>query len=550
MPYGMSFFGKWAEAAPRDDHRQNMLLYLPWVLSLFPRYPSSSPVPMPFFALTLWGFSELFKRRSVVLYEYLRRKLLNSFFTPSSPKDAIVRYPDLRPHENELLSQFNKELLQPNGELVQSVRACFGETFRPSTSVAKNLPSLKKMEVLPSNVLSACVVWRVRQWKNIAADILKVRPKPDLSKVKGKRMLPPFKSDILHELMFLRQIPANSKTVFGVRRSTHIYPEARITMVNMGEFAEYRHITGSPFYKRWRNILKVPKTSNWKMCATELANHFRSNVPGLEPPNGDYKRFDTLIEDAFGEVNLDHILFIPQSAMVAYIKRFEMVAHMKGTAPKPKRATGSPTAAIIESPPIKTASFQTFRFSVVRRGRSTFFGVPWEVSTRRAYKQTATGPQRRKGVMHDLNSNKLYFTYDFLKQIPGSPLLEHPSLDEWLFGYHTTTPEQFKELLRHTRSSLVNPSERKAGHRKHFVTEEDEAIIKYYRPGMTEHHKNELLRICKGRSWNAIANRAASICKARLRAGETDIRNLPHRNYNARLRKAIAANNQNEVDQV
>jgi len=72
-----------------------------------------------------------------------------------------------------------------------------------------------------------------------------------------------------------------------------------------------------------------------------------------------------------------------------------------------------------------------------------------------------------------------------------------------------------------------------------WTREEDDAIKELYRPEMSEMDEAKLFRICRGRNARAIMRRATQLRKQMIANGVYDMEQLPHRNYNASLKKLV-----------
>jgi len=106
---------------------------------------------------------------------------------------------------------------------------------------------------------------------------------------------------------------------------------------------------------------------------------------------------------------------------------------------------------------------------------------------------------------------------------------------DWLEAYHKKTHREFKALFK------KEPKRRRGRPRRSnaFTEEQDAAIIALYRPVMSDEAKNELTAVCGDWTSTAISRRAATLRDSLIAQGVYDINELPHRQYNAPLRRRL-----------
>ncbi len=547
VPYGAMLAGKWVNEPANKDPKKRVVFFWPYILGALPLLPGKSPVSLIYLSLTVWGFAQLIRRQSVLMFELMRRDLLNAISDQRIYPELRKEFPPLSVEEKDLLAKAKAVFLKPAGDLIQAFRLSFCETFGSTAPLINPLGPTQLVEMLPPGVLAGCSVWNTEEWKTVRKFLPEKHSGPIIENLGGS-FTPEFKDPMLREILFARHVTADRQNIFGVRRCTEIYPESLVVLVDMGEYAEYRTENGIEFYKELRKYLHLPQKQTWRQVAAELVYHFNRRFSGLEPPGGDYNAFRPLIEKAFPNASIDHIVFIPKDAVLKKLGNYSKTAKARG-APKSKtKAKRSIHSAVIESPPISNADGRSFRFLVARRGNNTYLSPPWEL--KRYLLRPNPGPRSCKpgpddfkpGIILDKAAERFFVTYKFLRGLPYSPLEIYPELDQWLAQLARMTSADFKEIKLEGEARYVDYAKRRLGHSARYTREENTAICELYKEKMTDGNKQELMRVCAGRSWDNIRVRARKLCWEMLEAGCIEKSHLPTRNYNAAIGKKIAEN--------
>jgi hypothetical protein len=541
-PYGMVALGDWVMKNPPPDRKESVYIHWPRLLAILPRLPSFDPRrELVAFSLMVWGFSEVFKRRDVLYYEFLRRKLLHGLASHAQNLNAIKGIPDLSQQETHLFAAMSKQLLKTSDPMIRALRSSFSATMEkagPKLIVTRPSNQLDKFHI---DVRRGCSMWHTGLSVYRESVIFEKTPAPVTVVPNTVDFIPRHRDDLFNEVLFARGIEANTKVVFGVRRSLKLLPQERITLVDIGDFAKYRTESGVPFFAKLRRKLGLSKEP-WRKCAREMVFYMQEHMDGLTAPGGDYGIFYDMLEDVFPNASVDHILFIPYSAITERCVRQNKTAlalEVKGGGVF--HSTGA-RVAIVVSPPIPSADMATFRFNLIRRRNTVYICPPWKIPTVEILAPATVRREFKSGVHYDRPSHRAFCTMDLLLRMEDSPVRKHPQLRAWLSSYEKMSAQRFKELRKLSKKTFVDGTTRQQGHRAQYTQEEEEAICRLYRPGLTAEDKEELLFICKGRTWSNIRSRASLITKAKLNAGCVDINQLPVRNYNARIRKRIAEN--------
>ena len=540
-PHAMVAGGVWVDKALSDDNRRTVYIYWPRMLSTLALMPTAYPVDMGSTGLMVWGFSEIFRRRSILFYEFLRRRFLNAMALHAGVDDFEEKVPQLTSTEQSVFGNVSGTVLKPSDPMIKSLRESFKLTMeRTSPRIYSTRPSRQIKDLRP-DVLQGCSVWHTELFKYWESVVLERFPKPVIHIPKGNHFNPDVRDEMLREALFVRGVPADGRVIFGIRRSGKILPEERVTLVDLGEFARYRTSTGNTLYQRLRKKLKKP-TASWRQLAGEMVFQFYEKNPMFRAPRGDYSKFYDFIKDVFPSANVDHILFLPYGGIMKKLQYYKQTEAAREAAPRKFHAPRRACAVIIESDPIASAGNEVFRFKIIKRNNRTYFCPPWDIPHAAIIAPATQQREFRRGVYYDYSGHTAYCTHTLLLNMDNSPLKMHPQLNVWLSNYADLSRTRYKELQELTRKSFVEASERNEGHRARYTAEEDQAICRYYKPTMTEADKSILLRICKGREWIAIRTRATYLCRKYLKAGCTNINELPYKNYNAALRRKIADN--------
>jgi hypothetical protein len=103
-------------------------------------------------------------------------------------------------------------------------------------------------------------------------------------------------------------------------------------------------------------------------------------------------------------------------------------------------------------------------------------------------------------------------------------------LYSWLRGYEKMNKFVFRAELKMHNSHGINKLVRDELGTKNvrFLPEEDDAILRLYRPGMGAENRSQLLASCFGRSLRSISMRATILRNEMMSKGIYDLAQLPH----------------------
>lgn len=509
---------------------------------------------------TLWHFREILRRRSVVYYDLLRRKiaqqLTHRHFPIGEEEKKRRGYRDLSPQEEEVfeglaggvikrpktmlaLTQSFRDTLVPRG--TQNVRGLRSILFANKTVQQEIFDSLGPYKPEDCTIFSATELNKHSRY---------IFPERTISRVFGEGFGPAQLGPDFNEIFY----------AFHFRRVDHGVARLseHVLAIDLVKYIPYR----TQLTNYYRNLVGPEKYKSKALTAAAMLSYFESIYEPLVV-HGAASVYRRRIEQLWGDASLDHVLFLSVEGIarrLAQANRMEVVRHHKGQnrsviSMGPK----TPRIYVLESPALPERDFVTMRFECIRRPSGLFWGVPWDIPTEYHYDLPATSalsmtstsnvlPRKasmKKGVTYVEAYDRYFYSYDFLldcKELPNNVVRESKDLREWMSLLSEMPRKQFNLLQAGARKDLVVQQKRKPGGLLRGVgwtREEDDAIKEIYRPEMTDADEARLLRICRGRNNRAIMRRATQLRAEMIAEGIFDIALLPHRNYNAPLRKMV-----------
>lgn len=188
-----------------------------------------------------------------------------------------------------------------------------------------------------------------------------------------------------------------------------------------------------------------------------------------------------------------------------------------------------------------TNDYGNHTFQCVHTGRRVVARPPWHISTnismvtKRAWRGRRDRASFAVGVVHVPGQGDPYYTYDFLfkhRRVSREFIVgDIGPLFETLKGFMELSR---KDFIRATTADIeVGSLQWK--HPNAFTPEEEDAIIKYYRPNASKEDMAKIKEICSTRSTRAIYHRVKVLRGRLIAEGEYDLKNLPHRQYNVNI---------------
>jgi hypothetical protein len=543
--YGLCAGGGWAHGPMEGDSKRAVYIHWPRFLGALAMMPVSPYHKLWGLPLLGWGFAKLYRRKNLVFYELLRRKLHEALIRGGSFDKPPADTQPLDDDEHPLYAASAVAELQPDGELTATMRRAFANTFGDASPYYGPTTRPSHLRFLAPEIRQAVSTLYCETLFTYLKYILQTSPLPYTSVKASNGFAPEYKSEYVKEMYFMHQAGGEDKPFFGCKKSMHLVPETRTVLVDIAEFAEYRTRTGSTFYTSQRKRLGF-ENETWRQVATELVFDFQRKYPTLVPPERNYAQFEPMIRAVFSpETIIDHVLFVPMDVFGDVRKRYAKVEPMLNSEHvrvPPRKVV--PKKAIICSDPIADVGGATFTFKILFYRKTVYFHPPWTVPMNKVLAPAYSRQNYLPGVFRDPETLQFYFTFDFLTNDPNSPVERYPSLRTFLEPYNRITREYFDEVRERGRRKYIDHDNRNTGKYLRYTKQEDQAILKYYKPGMTPLDRESLRSECEGRTWTTIQRRAKVLRDNMLKDGCVDISLLPTRNYSADINKKIAANKQ------
>ena len=507
----------------------------------------------------LWHFREILYRRSVTFHDLLRRKisqhLVYRFFPLTEEEKAKRGYIDLDESEEDVFNALATGVIN-TPKTLEALRLSFRESLIPRGSLAKLREELfPRREVLGKIMSSAgdldpneCSVFSYtalsRVWRQLECD-------RRIRNVSGGGFGPASLGDDFREVFF----------AFHFRRIDHgvVRLSKHVLAVNLLKFIPYR-TRFTPYY---RNIVGPKVFGKLGETAKTVRNYFETVFEPLIV-HGAGLMHRHRIEALWGADSAEYIVYFSSDGIARRLvkaSQMERVRSFKSKKSKRRPIPKTPRLFLMSSPPIPELGIDEMRFELIRRPSGVFWGVPWEMPQWTHYPpSTAPGirldlppedlPRKdtmRAGVTYVDAYDRYFYTLDMLldlREMVDNPVRKSRTLREWMRHLSSMPARQFQLMQAGVRKALVVQQKRKPGQTLRGVTwtkEEDDAICQYYRPEMNLDDEAKLLRICRGRTARAVMRRASELREEMIKNGIYDLRRLPHRNYNASLRRTIKA---------
>jgi hypothetical protein len=505
----------------------------------------------------LWHFREVLFRRSVVYYDLLRRKIAQHltyrFFPLTEDEKAKRGYHDLTGVEEEVFAGLTEGVINTPKTLT-ALRESFNETLVPRGNASRLRGELYPRKETRASLLSTagdvdpstCTIFSFTALKRLDRQLPCAR---SIRRVRGTGFGPSTLGADFREIFY----------AFHFRRVDHGVARLgkRIVAINLARYIPYR----AQFTTYYKNVVGPKVYGDIGKTATAVREYFEAVFAPLIVHGAALLHRDR-VAALWGSTSADHILYLSSDGIarrLSQANRMETVRASKKQKSRFPSMSKVPRLFIMSSPPLPELGVDEMRFEVIRRPRRKFWSVPWEMPLWTRYDvSTAPGVQMdappedlprkatmKSGVTYVEAYDTYFYTYDMLldlKDLPGNPLRKSRTLREWMRSIDAMPSKQFQLLQAGVRKELVVQQKRKPGYNLKGVTwtrEEDDAICRYYRPGMTLDDEARMLRICRGRNVRAVLRRATALRKEMIAKGIYDLEKLPHRNYNAKLKKLV-----------
>lgn len=196
-----------------------------------------------------------------------------------------------------------------------------------------------------------------------------------------------------------------------------------------------------------------------------------------------------------------------------------------------RRAISAKAILSVKSPETPYLPPSEFRF--VHRYNTTLISPPWPLSMMEVLDYFKE--QRVMRVAQHLD--RVYVTLDTLRRLESAQNYMTTELTTWLRGYAEMSKYVLAAEIRIRNRHGINTLVREDYGAAHlnFLPEEDDAILRLYRPRMPSEQRDELKRICFGRSNRSISSRAAALREELMAKGVLNLSDLPHGARNEKL---------------
>lgn len=506
----------------------------------------------------LWHFREVLRRRSLVYYDLLRRKIAQQLtyrYYPMSEEDKIQKgYRDLSPVEEEVFEGLANGVIRTD-KTVKALSQSFKDTLTPR-GTHKSLRSMlfaRKpvrediFEVIGPYKPEDCTIFSATELRRNSRMIQANRA---ISLVYTDGFGPATLGDDFREIFY----------AFHFRRVDHGVAKLsnHVLAVDLIKYIPYR----TQLTNYYRNMVGPQKYQSKALTAAAMLKYFEAVFEPLVV-HGAASVYRRRIEQLWGDDSLEHVLFLSVDGIARRLSaanKMEVVrSHKSKQQSYVPAGSKVPRIYVLESPALPDRDYVTLRFETIRRPSGLFWGVPWEVPASLHYDIPTTSklcmtdtradlPRKttmKKGVTYVEAYDRYFYTLDFLlecAELDDNPARDSGELRGWMKMLSEMPTKQFNLLQAGTKKDLVVQQKRKPGRTLRGVSwtkEEDDAIKELYRPDMTESDEARLLRICRGRNTRALMRRATQLRNAMIEDGIYDLELLPHRHYNASLQKLV-----------
>jgi hypothetical protein len=483
-------------------------------------------------AMLVWFVAEpALRRYDVCVHEMFTRELQASFadyLDPGKLRTDLVSHPLLKEERPVFHHYYNEQLNSP--EFMAAVRETFELTFAPLSDSQDVLCSYICPRVANPDDMSMLYMNLIRgPHKKLPTEVIVPRfPSPPFG--------PAFPGKYLYEIFYantFRYRPAGVSTLAGVRYNGEELPKALV--INFDKFIPYRQ-SNMLFYNK---ISGKKPMSMYDIAVTAvevLRRHFYGVLHSYHL--GAYYDHLRNQESPVPEDELATTLVLPLPALnllrEASAKYGINYLVETSTLPRRARRTGvqkirrkvsAKSVLSVMSPDTPYLEPAEFRF--VHRYGTLLVSPPWPLTMAHVldyYKE-------ERVVRVTEHQDRVFVPVDLVSRLSCAQDYMTPELSEWLRYYSKMTRFVFMEELRmHHKQMPVNRIVRteRGADRMRFTVEEDEAIIRLYRPRMSAESKSELKAICFGRRGRSIAMRAGILRKELMAKGVYDLTQLPH----------------------
>lgn len=483
-------------------------------------------------AMLVWFVAEpALRRYDVCIHEMFTRELQSAFadyLDPSKLRKDIVSHPLLREERPVFLHYYNEQL--NSREFMAAVKETFDLTFAPLSDSQDVVCSYMANRAANPDDISILYMNMIRgPHKKLAPEVIFNRfPSPPFG--------PAFPGKFLYEILYantFRYHPAGVSTLSGVHYDGVEMPKALV--IDFDKFIPYRK-ANMLFYDKVRGSKPMSMYDIAVTSVEVLRRHFFGVLHDYHlSAYYDHLRNQ---ESPVSEDVLATTLILPLPALTllrdAAIRYGSNYLVAVSSLPRSGRRTGvqkihrkvsAKSVLSVMSPDTPYLASAEFRF--VHRYGTLLVSPPWPLTMAHVidyYKE-----ERMLRVTE--HQDRVFVPVDILPRLSCAQDYTTPELMEWLRYYAKMSRFVFMEELRmHNKQTPINKLVRLecGADRMRYTVEEDAAITRLYRPGMSKEAKEELKAVCFGRRGRSIAMRAGVLRKEMMAQGIYDLSKLPH----------------------
>jgi hypothetical protein len=165
-------------------------------------------------------------------------------------------------------------------------------------------------------------------------------------------------------------------------------------------------------------------------------------------------------------------------------------------------------------------------FSFTHRRGVLLVCPPWPVTLEEV--RTIVGEKQLSQVGE--HAGQVFVSLRVLRQLESTQKIMTEELSAWLNEFDRLNKYSFKAEVKRMHGGTLNHRVRDQYGAKHlrFLPEEDEIILRLYRPGISREVRQQILDVCYGRSMKSISMRATILRNELMAKGIYDLTQLPH----------------------
>ena len=536
LAWGMAQLGSWYNGSrKRVGSLQHLLIHWPsLVAQAWEHFDAFPPA-----ALLLGCFREIFSRASFFVGELLERHLLTQVAHWVHPGVSLPVVP-LETAEVHLFREWMRALSR-NPDMIRALKTSFDAAV-----VGNLLPAdMDYGEFLDSHRAFILNYKReefsVLSLHRVITYGTRIPPRFSILNVDTETFGAADINTLAYELLFAHKlfVPEHlASSSLAVQWGVFPAEAERVLMINFKRFFEYRKRTASvdKYIKQVFTPLKTQRVA-LPTHPGHIAEYVQTHYKHLQRFSGEsidlrQKYFGTEASSLWLPDEWASTVFLNSAKLQDFFVHHRYT-RFKQSAGAVKR---KPRERLYQNQTYHSPSGSMYTFIMTRHKSEWHFSPPWDTPemdlsrNSRMYK----GQWRKQflpGAFEDHLKRRLFMNVQRLCMTTPFQQKNIPGLREWLENLSRMPLEDFRSPRGYRSSAGRQP----------FTYEEDQAIYRYYHPNASEKDLLALKTVCAKRTDMAISMRASALCNLLIESGEYSLGVLPHRKYNANLRKKIAA---------